>query len=112
AGAGAGPAVRVRRLLADAVQVERRLRLARQVEGVGRGQLHAGGKLVAGDAGVEVRLTRSRGLVHVVELRDQLALLVNDPSGALNIGFEVQERRAGRAEARALENRRQESRLP
>ena len=63
AGDQAAPAVRVGRLAADAVHLQRRRALVREVERIGRRELHAGGQLVAGDAGVEVRLAGPPALV-------------------------------------------------
>src|SRR5262249_26605533 len=102
AGDPAAPAGRIGRPPGRALQIERRLRFARQVEGVGRGELHAGGEFVASDSRVEVRLAGPGGAVQVIEFRNQVAFGIHHGGGALDVGLEVQERRASRAKARAL----------
>ena len=72
--------------------------------------MHARREFVTGDASVERRLLRPLALVHRVELRQQFAFGFRDVRGALGVGLEVQYRRTGGAEPRALELRRQKQR--
>ena len=53
-------------------------RLLREVEGIAGGQLHPGGQLIAGDAGVEVGLSRPLLLVNAIQPRKQVAYLIDN----------------------------------
>ena len=94
-----------------AVQVEDRLRLARQVGQLGHRRLHAVGQLVLGDAGDDLRVA-GLGVVQVVERGDVVEHLPpRRPRAAGRVG-EVEHRLLAAAELDALIARRQEAAAP
>ncbi len=108
----AARAVGLGRRVVEAVEPVRFRRLAADVQGVGGGELHSGGQLEAGDAGVEFQLVGVAFLVLGVEFAQQLEPALLDGRRPRRPGLEVQDGHAFRAERRALVNRRQPAARP
>ena len=97
-------AVDARFLLVQAVELMRLGRFARQIDGLGRGGLHAIGQFVGGDAGFEVGVFRSLGAMPGVQLLDEIdfrPLPIGRPTARRG---DVQDRRFAVAELRALDS--------
>src|SRR5436190_14838841 len=74
AGDQAPPAIRIRRLLADAIEFQRPRALPRQIKRFAARELHPSCQLVARDASLQIGLTGTLQLVQLIELLEQLPL--------------------------------------
>ena len=81
--------------LADPVHLPGLFVLAVDIERVGCLQLHPGCEFIARDPGSQLWLCRPAPLVNLVEPGDQVALLEGDARRLLELGFQVEDRRAG-----------------
>src|SRR5438046_7091271 len=106
------PAVRLRRLFRHAVEAQRLVGLAREIDRLGRFRLHAEGELVAFDPRLELGVLRPRRGVAAVELLEQRELFLLPLLAETWRRLEIRDRLGARLEANALIDRRHESRPP
>ena len=98
--------------IVEAVEVVRLPRLAREVERLGRGHLHAVRQLEALDAGLQGRIVAGRRPMAAVESGGERELGTLLGVGERRVAGEIRDRCAGGVDARALEDSRQEARRP
>ena len=108
----AQPPVRGGRLLVQAVQPVRRLRLLREVDRVRRLGLHLEGQLVAGDAGLQLGLLRMPGREVAVEPIEQIELALLAAAADLIGRSQMRDRLLALGQPRALVHRRNEAGRP
>ena len=95
----AASTVRVRRLLANAVHLERGRIFLRDIQSVAGFELQTRGQLIAGDAGIELELVGVTSFVNLVQPGDQVSFGTDLSRRLELIGLKIQNRRPHRPQA-------------